>query len=79
MGRYYWSKKNTVEDSTKLSIAKLKEFGLLGGCCGSTLTWTRKLSGYINSIGIMAHVELSSSILQSQTLSGSGSTLYRPP
>ncbi len=24
-----------VEDSTKLSISKLKEFGLLGGCCST--------------------------------------------
>ena len=34
MGRYYWSKKDTVEDGTKLSIFKLKEFGLLEGCGG---------------------------------------------
>jgi hypothetical protein len=56
MGRYYWSKKTTVEDSTKLSISKLKEFGLLGGCCSTTLTWTRKLSGHTNSIGIVVDV-----------------------
>jgi hypothetical protein len=56
MGRYYWSQKDTVEDGTKLSIVKLKEFGLLGGCCGSTLTWTRKLSGHTNSIGIAVNV-----------------------
>jgi hypothetical protein len=56
MGRYYWSKKDTVEDSTKLSISKLKEFGLLGGCCSSTLTWTRSLSGHKSSIGIVVDV-----------------------
>jgi len=56
MGRYYWSKKDTVEDSTKLSIFKLKEFGLLGGCCSSTLTWTRSLSGHKSSIGIVVDV-----------------------
>ncbi len=31
MGRYYWDKKDTVEDCTQLSIFKLKEFGLLSG------------------------------------------------
>ena len=56
MGRYYWSKKTTVEDSTKLSISKLKEFGLLEGCCNSTLTWTRSLSGHKSSIGIVVDV-----------------------
>ncbi len=56
MGRYYWSKKTTVEDSTKLSISKLKEFGLLGGCCSTGLTWTRKLSGHTNSVGIVVDV-----------------------
>ena len=56
MGRYYWSKKETVEDSTKLSIFKLKEFGLLEGCCSSTLTWTRSLSGHKSSVGIVVDV-----------------------
>lgn len=56
MGRYYWDKKNTVEDCTCLSIVKLKEFGLLGGCCSTTLTWTRSLSGHKSSIGIVVDV-----------------------
>lgn len=56
MGRYYWSKKATAEDSTKLSISKLKEFGLLGGCCSSTLTWIRSLSGHKSSVGIVVDV-----------------------
>jgi hypothetical protein len=56
MGRYYWDKKDTVEDCTCLSIAKLKEFGLLTGYCCSTLTWTRKLSGRESSIGIVVNV-----------------------
>jgi len=56
MGRYYWDKKDTVEDCTKLSIFKLKEFGLLTGFHGTGLTWTRKLSGHTNSIGIVVDV-----------------------
>jgi hypothetical protein len=56
MGRYDWSKKDTVEDGTKLSIFKLKEFGLLGDYHGTTLTWTRSLSGHKNSVGIVVDV-----------------------
>ena len=52
MGRYYWDKKDTIEDCTQLSIFKLKEFGLLAGNCATTLTWTRKSSGHKNSVGI---------------------------
>jgi len=56
MGRYYWDKKGVVEDCTELSVFKLKEFGLLNGCCSSTLTWTRQSSGHKNSIGIYVNV-----------------------
>lgn len=57
MGRYYWDKKDTVEDCTQLSIFKLKEFGLLNGYHATTLTWTRKLSGKQSSIGIVVDTE----------------------
>jgi hypothetical protein len=57
MGRYYWDSKSTVEDSTQLSIFKLKEFGLLKGWSATTLTWTRRLSGHKNSIGIVVDTE----------------------
>ena len=50
--RSYWDKKDLVDESTMLSIFKLKEFGLLKGCCGSTLTWTSRLSGHKSSISI---------------------------
>jgi hypothetical protein len=52
---YQIGAKTTVEEATKLSIFKLKEFGLLKGCCYSTLTWTRSLSGHKNSIGIVVN------------------------
>jgi len=58
MPRYfYWDKKTTVEEATQLSIFKLKEFGLLRGCCASTLTWTHRPSGHKNSIGITVDIE----------------------
>jgi len=56
MGRYYWDSKSTVENCTKLSICKLKEFGYLQGCCSATLTWTRTFSGHKSSIGIFVDV-----------------------
>lgn len=56
MGRYYWDKKNTAEDCTSLSISKLKEFDLLTGCCSTTLTWTRSLSGHKSSVGLIVDI-----------------------
>ncbi len=56
MGRYYFDAKTTVEQTTQLSIFKLKEFGLLRGYAASTLTWTRSLSGKQSSIGIVVDI-----------------------
>ncbi len=57
MGRYYFDAKTTVEQATQLSIFKLKEFDLLTGCCSTTLTWTRSLSGRKSSVGICVDTE----------------------
>ena len=57
MGRYYFDAKTTVEQATQLSIFKLKEFGLLTGYAATTLTWTWRLSGSKNSIGIAVDTE----------------------
>ncbi len=57
MVRYYWDRKVTVEEAMQLSIFKLKEYGLLIGFCGSTLTWTRRPSGHKSSIGILVDTE----------------------
>lgn len=54
MGRYYSNAKEIVENTTKLSIFKLKEFGLLCGYAATTLTWKSNLSNHKNSIGILA-------------------------
>lgn len=53
MSRYYCDSKRTVEESTRLSIFKLKEFGLLYGCAAATLTWTHNVSDSESSIDIM--------------------------
>lgn len=57
MGRYYLSSKTVVENTTKLSIFKLKEFGLLRSYAATTLTWTSTQSGKTNSIGIIVDVQ----------------------
>jgi hypothetical protein len=57
MGRYYFDAKTTVEQTLDLSIFKLKEFGLLSGFGGSTITWTHRPSGHKNSIGIFVDIE----------------------
>jgi len=57
MGRYYWDKKDTVEEAIRLSIFKLKKFGLLCGYAATTLTWTHRLSGHKSSIGILVDTE----------------------
>jgi len=56
MGRYYWDEKDTVGESTELSIYKLKEFGLLVGICSATITWTSSFSGHQSSVGIYVNV-----------------------
>lgn len=55
MGRYSGNSKSIVEDSLKLSIFKLKEFGLLCGYASSNLTWTASLSGSKSSVGIVVN------------------------
>jgi hypothetical protein len=56
MGRYYWDRKDTVDESTELSIYKLKEFSLLVGICSTALTWTSSFSGHQSSVGIYVNV-----------------------
>ncbi|MBN1763692.1 MAG: hypothetical protein JW860_00395 [Sedimentisphaerales bacterium] len=56
MGRYYGNNKSIVEDSLKLSIFKLKEFGLLRGYASSTLTWASSLSGSKSTVGIGVNI-----------------------
>jgi hypothetical protein len=57
MGRYYSNAKEIVENTTKLSIFRLKEFGLLCGYAATTLTWKSNLSEHKNSIGILVDTE----------------------
>ncbi len=57
MGRYYSNAKEIVENTTKLSIFRLKEFGLLCDYAAMTLTWKSNLSEHKNSIGILVDTE----------------------
>lgn len=39
MSRYHFTKKDTVEDSKRISLARLKQWGLMPGWHSGTLTW----------------------------------------
>ena len=45
MGRYYYNRKATVEESCDLKITRLKEWGMLTGCQSTTITWTSSMTG----------------------------------
>jgi len=57
MGRYYWDKKNTVEDCRSVSISFLKKHGYLSEpCCKSgTITWTNSFGEKTSSIGVSVY------------------------
>jgi hypothetical protein len=57
MVRCHFNPKTTVEQTLQLSIFKLKEYGLLSGFVGSTITWTSRPSGHKNSIDILVDTE----------------------
>ena len=56
MGRWYYDNKKTVEESTELCIFRLNKWGLLEGCCHTTLTWTQKFRGSESSAGLVVDV-----------------------
>ena len=52
MGRYYWNKKNTVEDCRSVSISFLKKYGYFNGRCLGGITWSNSAGEKTASIGI---------------------------
>lgn len=54
MGRYYWDKKNTVEESRSVSISFLKKHGYFSEPCSmsSTLTWKNCYGEEVGSISV---------------------------
>lgn len=59
MGRYFWDKKDTVEDCRSVSISFLKKHGYFSDCGyrSGVITWTQGWSGNKNSIGIGVFVD----------------------
>lgn len=55
MGRYYWDKKDTVEECRSVSISFLKKQGYLTGysCRSSRIFWTNSFGEETGSIGIV--------------------------
>ena len=68
MGRYYWDKKDTVEDCRSVSIAFLKKHGYFSsyGYRSGTITWTNNWSGNKNSIGIAVYISESENYVRFQ-------------
>jgi hypothetical protein len=56
MGRYYWDKKDTVEESRSVSIAFLRKHGYFCGYRGGRIFWTNSMGDETGSIGIAVSV-----------------------
>ena len=52
MSRYYWNKKDTVEESRSVSIAFLGKHGYLCGWRSGAITWTNRWGEQTASIGV---------------------------
>jgi hypothetical protein len=55
MGRYYWDKKDTVEDCRSISISFLKKHGYLTGysCSSGLISWKNCYGEETSSVGIV--------------------------
>ena len=56
MGRYYWDKKNTVEDCKSISISFLKKHGFFCGYRCGGMKWTDRYDEQTGSMGIVVDV-----------------------
>jgi len=56
MGRYYWDKKDTVEESRSVSISFLRKHGYFCGYRGGKIFWTNSMGEETGSIGIAVSV-----------------------
>ena len=53
MGRWYYNKKATVEESCDLTVFQLNKYGMLeGGHTATVITWVMKNTGKESSIGL---------------------------
>jgi hypothetical protein len=56
MGRYYWSKKATVEESLDLSVYDLKRRGMLTGHAAAEITWVSSHSGKESTVLVVVEI-----------------------
>ena len=54
MGRSYYDRKHTVEESTEMCIFRLKNMGLLEGFQCTSLTWSQKFNNSKSSLVLIA-------------------------
>jgi len=56
MGRYYFDKKDTVEDCRSVSISFLKKHDYFCGCRSGRIFWTNSMGEETGSIGILVNM-----------------------
>jgi hypothetical protein len=55
MGRWYYHRKATVEESCAITVFKLKKLGMFTGCQSSKITWTSSRTGKETSVGVTVY------------------------
>ena len=56
MGRYYWDKKDTVEDCRSISISFLKKHDYFCGCRSGQIVWKNSSDEETGSIGVAVSI-----------------------
>ena len=56
MGRYYWGKKPTAEESLGLSVYNLKRRGMLTGHTAVEITWVSSGSGKESTVSVIVEI-----------------------
>ncbi|MHC4329128.1 MAG: hypothetical protein ACYSWW_13525 [Planctomycetota bacterium] len=57
MGRWYYNKKATVEESLDLNVAQLKKWGMLkAGRSATVVTWTSSQTGRESTVCVEVHI-----------------------
>jgi len=70
VGRYYWRKKPTAEESCDLTIYQLKKWNMLTGQSETVVEWTRSQSGKKTRVLLAAYITNEPFVLLVYSLTG---------
>jgi len=56
MGRWYYHRKATIEESCAVTIYKLNKWGMLIGCQSTMITWTSSMTGKKTTVSITVYI-----------------------